>query len=255
MIKRNGKTWRNRGEQAFPQEGTSQKQSFNTEQKQENNSHNDKINFLEKQFVEMRQMMESKLNSKVLATKESANNTTKYDVTSTKTIHDQPNTTNTMLQKLTNKCKPIQAKINRTKARRSVRRGKRIRNTLHNFKIMCVNIRGIKSKQDSVKEKVDFLKPTIVCFMEMFLKGDDKIEFDGYKTFLLNRETEGGGLLVAVRKEINNITHIVNEDVSNGEMIWIVIDNTKLHLRLGLIYAPQESRSTTVQLKKIYDKI
>ena len=85
--------------------------------------------------------------------------------------------------------------------------------------------------------------------------GDDIIEFDCYKTFLLNRETEGGGLSVAVRKGIKNITHIVNEDVSNGEMIWILIDNTKLQLRLGLIYAPQESRSTTVQLEKMYDRI
>ena len=59
---------------------------------------------------------------------------------------------------------------------------------------MCVNIRGINSKQDSVKEKVDSLKPTIVCFMETSLKGDDIIEFDGYKTILLSGETEGGGL-------------------------------------------------------------
>ena len=60
---------------------------------------------------------------------------------------------------------------------------------------------------------------------------------------------------MAVRKEIKNITHIVNEDVSNGKVIWIVIDNTKLQLRLGLIFVPQESRSTTVKLQKMYDKI
>ena len=63
MMKRNGKIGRNRGEQSFPLENTSQNQSFSNEQNQENNSPNDRINFLEKQFVEMRQMMESKLNS------------------------------------------------------------------------------------------------------------------------------------------------------------------------------------------------
>ena len=63
MMKSNGKTWRRRGKQAFPQEDINQNQSFNNEQNQENSSPIDRINFLEKQFIEMRQMMENKLSS------------------------------------------------------------------------------------------------------------------------------------------------------------------------------------------------
>ena len=40
-----------------------------------------------------------------------------------------------------------------------------------------------------------------------------------------------------------------------GECMWVLIDNTRLKIRLGLISAPQESRTKKEELKKLYLQI
>ena len=65
------------------------------------------------------------------------------------------------------KSKESRAKEKRkTKARRS----KRIKNALKHFTIFYQNIRGIKSKVDSLTETVDDIIPTIICLVETHAK-------------------------------------------------------------------------------------
>ena len=44
---------------------------------------------------------------------------------------------------------------------------------------------------------------------------------------------------------------------SNGkeEMIWILMNNNRVKLRMGVAYMPQESRTTVQELAECYKKI
>ena len=56
----------------------------------------------------------------------------------------------------------------------------------------------------------------------------------------------------------NNLKHIsieVNESNCKEEMIWILINNNRVELRIGVVYMPQESRTTGQELTECYKKI
>ena len=123
------------------------------------------------------------------------------------------------------------------------------------FTILYNNIRGIKSKEQSLKDIIDAKKPTIVCIVETHLKGEEQCYIDGYNVMSLNRNSEGGGIIIAIREEFKNITKIVETEEKDGEMMWIKIDNGKIKIRIGVIYGRQESRTTTRELESFYEKI
>ena len=103
------------------------------------------------------------------------------------------------------------------------------------------NIRGIKSKIDSLKDKIDEVGPDVVCITETHLIDDDKIELEGYKIFRNNRDNFGGGILVAVRTKLKNICTVVEKGLNVGETLWIVIDNGRIKVRMGVIYVVQNN--------------
>ena len=45
------------------------------------------------------------------------------------------------------------------------------------------------------------------------------------------------------------------EDSTQGEQMWIRINNEKIDIRVGLVYAPQESRTKAKDLRIMYDKM
>ena len=45
------------------------------------------------------------------------------------------------------------------------------------------------------------------------------------------------------------------EDDDPAEQMWVRISNGRINVRIGLIYAPQESRTKKAELKRMYDKI
>ena len=55
-----------------------------------------------------------------------------------------------------------------TKKMTRTRRTEKKKNTLKNMKIMMVNIRGLKCKQQSLAEIIDENNPTILLLMEVF---------------------------------------------------------------------------------------
>ena len=119
---------------------------------------------------------------------------------------------------------------------------------------MYLNIRGLKSKFESLLDKIDEVEPTIVCITETHLLKTEKVEIEGYKVYRNDRDNYGGGLLVGVKDPLGNICTIVKKS-SQNEALWIVIDNTKVKLRIGIIYAPQESRTSKDDLKEMYSDI
>ena len=38
-------------------------------------------------------------------------------------------------------------------------------------------------------------------------------------------------------------------------MEWMVVDNTKIKIRIGVVYAPQESRTKKKQYKELYERV
>ena len=116
---------------------------------------------------------------------------------------------------------------------------------------MYLNIRGIKSKFDSLLTKIEEIEPTIICLTETFLLQKEKCEIEGYEVW----PSLVGGLLIAVKNEVKNICTIVEDKKEVGESMWVSIDNSRTKIRLGLIYAPQESRTKKDILKEMYTQI
>ena len=141
------------------------------------------------------------------------------------------------------------------------RRAKPIKTKLKKFKMMYLNIRGLKCKMESLKEIIETESPTVLCLAETHLKKEDQVDFDGYLRPFRNErdDKDGGGLLILVKKELKNVTIEVGQEKVNGESIWILINNKYRQcgsaIRIGLIYAPQESRTKLDVYKEMYKSI
>ena len=122
---------------------------------------------------------------------------------------------------------------------------------MKNFTVYYNNIRGLKGKEESLKDYIKELNPTVVCLVETHLDVDEKWTIEGYEPLQNNRDADGGGVLIAVKKDIAKITQIVRKEKKTGESLWIVINNKKIQIRIGLVYAPQESRTKKAALKKM----
>ena len=78
-----------------------------------------------------------------------------------------------------------------TKAKK-VRRSKKIKNELKQFKIIYKNIRGIKSKVDSLAEMVEDQKHAIVCLVKK-----EEVAILGYETIYRYDKTANSGVAVS----------------------------------------------------------
>ena len=97
---------------------------------------------------------------------------------------------------------------------------------------MYLNIRGIKSKIRSLNNIVEEVQPTIICITESHLMDEEDLQIDGYKNLRNDRNNDGGGVLIAVQKKLYNITTIVEKVKDVEESIWVVINNTRIAIRI-----------------------
>ena len=100
-----------------------------------------------------------------------------------------------------------------------VRRGK---NKIKKFKVYYNNIRGIKSKIKSIKEIIENDQPTLIGIVETHLNREDEIEIKEYEVVRNDRNENGGGILIAYRKELKNIIMEVGREAKNGESLWVL---------------------------------
>ena len=130
-------------------------------------------------------------------------------------------------------------------------RSKKIKNELKQFKIIYQNIRGIKSKVDSLAEMVEDQKHAIVCLVEK-----EEVAIPGYETICrYDKSANSGGILVVVKNNIKTVTMQTHKQEQVGEGLSILIDNKKTKLKLGVIYVPQENTTPNKELKKTYQEI
>ena len=141
----------------------------------------------------------------------------------------------------------------RIKVRRNRRRA--LKKICSDFVVYYNNVRGIKSKIDSLEEILTELEPTIICLVETHMSKKELIEITGYKIYRSDNSTQAGGILVGVLKKVANVTVQIKERSEVGQALWLLVDNTKIKLRIGVIYAPQENVTYAKDLKTIYKEI
>ena len=84
----------------------------------------------------------------------------------------------------------------------------------------------------------------------------EKIEIEGYDTSIRNdRDKDGGGILLGVQNQLKDIITVVEKHKGVEESLWITLDNKQVAIRLGMIYAPQESRTSKEKYKAMYQNI
>ena len=91
----------------------------------------------------------------------------------------------------------------------------------------------------------------MIALTETLIEDKENVEIKGFEIY---KPAEKGsrGILIAVSKELKNITSIVMENNSVGEQMWIKMSNGQVNLRIGLVYAPQESRTSVIELRKMF---
>ena len=91
-----------------------------------------------------------------------------------------------------------------------------------------------------------------MCLVETNLEATDQVEVGGYSLVFRNDNTkDSGGILVAFNDTIKNIAIQIESSNGVGQTSWVRIDNGKNKVKMGTIYAPQESRTPNTELKKL----
>ena len=139
---------------------------------------------------------------------------------------------------------------------RKTRRSRKIHNALQTFRILYVNIRGLKSTVNSLTNIIAEKYPSVICLVETHLAKEDTISIEGYDLIFRNDSTsDSGSILIACENRLRSITVQVDEYSEVGQTLFIKLDNRRVQLRIGAIYAPQESRTLNQDLKKLYTAI
>ncbi len=136
--------------------------------------------------------------------------------------------------------------------KKKIRRGMRCRNALKKCRILADNVRGVKSKINSLQDIVTEQNPTFICLSETKLNEGDIVDMEGYVIKRRDRLGEGGGVLIGYKEGIANIVNVVREEHEKLEMLWVKLDNNVVKVRIGVVYMPQENLKTVKELGEIY---
>ena len=125
------------------------------------------------------------------------------------------------------------------------------------IRILYANVRGLRSKVDSLHAVTQDYNPDVILLTETQLTGKTTIEIKDYKEVIYrNRKQKGGGLLVAIKDE-SNIKAITVEISEAYEQIWVKIDDITIALVYGLIETRAEEKEVLewyYTLEKEYTK-
>ena len=138
--------------------------------------------------------------------------------------------------------------------RKKIKRKKSMAKNLSQLKMYFVNVRGIKSKIEQVRKIIKEEDPDIIGMVETMMAEKDELEIEGYKMLRNDRNEEGGGVMVAVKEKYKNIVIEVSREKDMEESLWMVFGSRE-KMRIGVVYAPQESRTIKKELKKMYVRI
>ena len=118
------------------------------------------------------------------------------------------------------------------------------------FRILHTNIQSAKYKVDSLSSIVKTLNVDLVTVNESHLRGRDKFELEGFKSFTRNRQNAAMGGIATC---INNINSVNTLKISEGkEEEYIVTRHGEFIPPLNVInyYGKQESRQTIDEINE-----
>ena len=96
-------------------------------------------------------------------------------------------------------------------------------------------------KVDSVQELVDDCQPNLLCLVETHMQEEEEITIPGYETVYRNDKTSNsGGIMITAKDTLKTITMQVAQKTEVGQTLWILLNNQKKKINVGVIYAPQE---------------
>ena len=108
---------------------------------------------------------------------------------------------------------------------------------------------------ESLNRIVEETDPSVIALVETKLAENEDINIQGYQTWKMNRDEHGGGIMFLAKEELQNITIVVEKKNDVGEVMWVTIANGRTNIRFGIVYAPQENKTSIVKLKEMYKGI
>ena len=60
--------------------------------------------------------------------------------------------------------------------------------------------------------------------------------------------------MLAMKENIRTVTLEVAQEKEIGQSLWILLDNNKSKIRIGVIYAPKENVTSNKELKIMYNR-
>ena len=130
-----------------------------------------------------------------------------------------------------------------------------MKNTLKSCTFYYLNIRGLKSKIESLKEIIIEEKPEVIGLVETMLDGKDKVVREGYTIYRNDRNGDGRGVLIAIKDVLNGIMVEESNSKRKEESIRLSLTNNKTKIRICIVYNPQENKTTKDELEEVYGKI
>ena len=105
---------------------------------------------------------------------------------------------------------------------------------------MTVNVRGVKTKLDSLESTLDTNDIHIAAITETHMGEQEMIYLDNYNCICKNRNKEGGGVAFLIRKDIDSITKRIEDLQIAKEILWIKV-RAKKNIYMGCYYGQQEN--------------
>ena len=127
---------------------------------------------------------------------------------------------------------------------------------LEKFTLYYQNIRGVKSKWNSLKNLIMEKQPVMVALVETHLNEHDTLEeVPGYKVIRRERKiAEGGGIAIFYKTKLEGlITLLPTCEQHTDKVVWIKVANTRISIKIGIVYMPQESLTPKQELQSIYN--
>ena len=107
----------------------------------------------------------------------------------------------------------------------------------------------------SMQRIIEEVEPDVIGLTETKMDEEEPLDFkDEYSIYRNDRNKDGGGVLIAVKKIYKHLVYDIRKYNSSEESIWVDLDGKKKY-RIGNIYMPDENKTSVTELKKIYSRI
>ena len=94
----------------------------------------------------------------------------------------------------------------------------------------------------------------MIVLVETWLDDDEKLELQGYEPFRNNRNSNGGGVMIAVKEELATVTKKQIETKGTLESLWVTINNGRHKVKIGAAYIPKEQIGKE-ELQEAFNKL